>query len=356
MKPKGLTATVVFESSAVNRDEKLGGNIASIKKLSRSTGTYSYMSRAFVRHHMFETLYYRFNWQLAPVTKQKDNDKEVLQFKFPDANIVFYPEMDVFGFMCTSPFTVTRKAPLGITKAISLEPWQGDMAFYANHDMVKRARQQDCKVHDAKPNIFSKEEHYSHYRVSFTLDLCRLGVHDLYYCDKPKELQTWLEALPKADSAEVSDKVKDKSKHVGFETYYRLEKGGEVLGFVGEKKQADLVTLRFMITDSEYKKRLTHLVTVIKEGLMMHSSTEDYGLSPCFLIMSTLKIPVPVFNSAVNLSQAAIQASSINQVLGNEYILDTWYWGYMPIDGTLHSKVKPWDGVGEVVNALFGGE
>lgn len=350
MKVKGVTATIVFESSAVNRDEKLGGNITSIKKLSRKQGTYSFMSRAFIRHHMFNTLYQLYNWQPAPVVK----DRNVLQFKFPDANIISYPEMDLFGFMRTNPFTVTRKAPLGITKAISLEPWQADMAFYANHDMVRRAKEQGEEESDSNPNPFAKEEHYSYYKVSFTLDLCRFGNQELYYTAFPEELKEWVKRLPEADITEVKKGIANKAKYEGFDIYC-LGKENTVPGFIGIKEQKNLTILKFLVTDKEYRKRLEQLLTVIKNGLIIHSSTESYGLVPVFLIMATLKIPVPVFNSAVMLNKGMISALNINSAFENEYVVDTWYNGYLSVDGTLNDKIKPWNEVNEVLSTIFDG-
>ncbi len=143
---KHITLTVIFEGSALNRDEKIGGNILSIKKLKYGNRTVSFIGKPAIRHYLFETLQ-KMRWKPASVTLQG----EVIQFDITKDDILTSPELDAFGYMYTigEQASITRKAPVGITKAIGLDPYEGDMAFYANHDLVKRAIQQG---EDASPD------------------------------------------------------------------------------------------------------------------------------------------------------------------------------------------------------------
>jgi len=354
MKVKGLTATVVFESSAVNRDDKLAGNITSIKKISRWDGTYSFLSRAFMRHHLFATLCQLFSWEQAPLTKAKD----VIQFNFPEGNVVNYPEMDVFGFMNTTA-GVVRKAPLGITKAISLEPWQADMAFYCNHDMVQRLAREG---EQAAPNPFQKEEHHSLYRVSFTLDLCRLGYQDIYFKNIPKEITDWIKSSNLNTATEEDLRCCQKPEIQNWEEikWYSIKGPGDKLrGVTGILDTKTIGRIVFLTAREEYQRRVEQLLTVIKDGLVLHSSTEDYGVVPVFIVLGALKVPVPLFNSAVHLDKGKINASSLNQVLDNSYVVKAWYDGILPISGSLRTQSKSgekvfnkWSGIKDVVNCL----
>ncbi|HHU86362.1 MAG TPA: type I-B CRISPR-associated protein Cas7/Cst2/DevR [Peptococcaceae bacterium] len=352
---KGLTATVVFESSAVNRDDKLAGNITSIKKISRWDGTYSFFSRAFIRHHMFATLCQLFSWEQAPLTKAKD----VIQFDFPAGNIVNHPEIDVFGFMNTTA-GVVRKAPLGITKAISLEPWQADMAFYCNHDMVQRLTREG---EQATPNPFQKEEHHTLYRVSFTLDLCRLGYQEIYAKGAPKEeITAWIKTskLNPATEVDLSYCHRPDAQNLGEFNWYRINgPEGKLRGVIGILENEKNSKIVFLTSKEEFQRRVEQLLTVIKDGLVLHSSTENYGVAPIFIVLGALKVPVPLFNSAVLLDKGKINAGSLNQVLDNNYIVKAWYDGILPVSGSLRTQSEQgkkcfhkWCGIKDVIKCL----
>ena len=53
---KHITITIIYEASALNRDEKIGGNILSIKKLKKGNRTVSFIGKPAIRHYLFQTL------------------------------------------------------------------------------------------------------------------------------------------------------------------------------------------------------------------------------------------------------------------------------------------------------------
>lgn len=286
---KHVTLTAIFEASALNRDEKIGGNILSIKKLQKGNKTVSFISKPAIRHYLFSTLYKAFGWKPAEVTEQGG----VVQFDLIKDDICSSPELDVFGYMYTieGQVSLTRKAPLGITKAVGLEPWNGDMAFYANHDLVNRGINRGLTL---TPNPYSKEEHLSFYKVSFTIDIDRLGKDEWivnkrpYYNKETKELEIRL-------SSEIIKKKKVFTKD--FKEYTDENENKILVEEIDEK----VYKIIYEINLKEKQRRVCDILNAIKNGLYAQSSGEVNTLIPLFIAASSVKVPVPIFHPYIEL-------------------------------------------------------
>lgn len=224
---KNVTVTIIFDGAALNRDEKIGGNILSIKKLNVNGEVRSFIGKPAIRHYLFQTLKRAFGWKEARVTGQG----QVVQFDITQDDILTSEEMDALGYMYTisKQASITRKSPVGITKGISISPYEADLAFYANHDIVKRGQSQGLAV---TPNPYNKEEHASFYKVSFTIDAIMLGkdvwIVKHYSYDKGSLIlqietpeQVILENVNKEESYEEGEEIytikEQKIRVTGFE-------------------------------------------------------------------------------------------------------------------------------------------
>ena len=326
---KHITVTCIFDGAALNRDENIGGNIQSIKKLKRCGKAVSFIGRPAIRHYLFSTLEEAYNWNEAKVTK----DGDVIQFDILKDDIITSPELDAFGYMYTKDVTITRKGPVGITKAVALEPYEGDMAFYANHDMVRRAMKQGLIGHEeeerenqrnkAGSNIHNKEEHQSFYKVSFTIDVKRLGrdewiVDDYNYNEGSGELKiTIRDSTTKSLTGVEKEKENDK---------YKYEGGTITVEPVGDDNKHKVI---FEISEEEKKKRICQILEVIKNGLCAKSSGESNTIVPLFMIAAPVKVPTPVLHSYLDV----ICDSGRNYVIGaNDCLENGW------IDGKVFIK------------------
>ncbi len=226
---KNITLTMIFEGSALNRDEKVGGNILSIKKMNVNGEIKSYIGKPAIRHYLFETLQkaYSNDWKGAKLTGQG----QVVQFDIAEDDILTKSELDAFGYMYTisGQNSITRKSPVGITKAISIYSYEQDLAFYANHDLVNRAIKQGNNV---TPNPYNKEEHTSLFKFSVTLDCKKIGEDIWIMKNEPyetvREGKTLLNieiATPKKIELGNVEQKKDNEGNIFYEISY-----GEKIG------------------------------------------------------------------------------------------------------------------------------
>jgi len=296
---KNITITIIFDGSALNRDEKIGGNILSIKKLNVNGEVRSFIGKPAIRHYLFQTLKTAYDWKEAKVTGQG----EVVQFDITQDDILTSEELDAFGYMYTlaGQTSITRKAPLGITKAVSLYSYEADLAFYANHDLVRRGQGQGLSV---DPNPYNKEEHSSFYKVSFTLDVDKLGQ------------DVWL-----ADGYDLSKKEilfkyteDNQQKELRFVKNQRGVSGFQIAG--GKWK------VEFRLDLMEKKQRVKAILEAIKNGLYAQSSGETNTIIPIFLIAGAVKVPSPVFHPYIDVRKEHDQwkVIGVGDALKNSWI------------------------------------
>ncbi|MCX7612404.1 MAG: type I-B CRISPR-associated protein Cas7/Cst2/DevR, partial [Ignavibacterium sp.] len=270
---KNITLTIIFEGSALNRDEKIGGNILSIKKLNVNGEVKSFISKVAIRHYLFETLQKAFPelWKPANVTAQGD----VIQFDLINEDILSSSELDAFGFMYTigGEASITRKAPIGITKAISLTPYNQDLSFYANHDLVNRGIKQGLK---STPNPYNKEEHTSYYKLSFTIDSCVFG-----------EDKWIINTEPTLSDNILKIKLGNNNKNL---TIQRIENTNSFVTKNGKISYRSLSNnvfeVCFELNEDLKKQRIRSILDTIKNGLYVQSSGEANTIVPLFMIAS----------------------------------------------------------------------
>jgi len=296
---KNITVTIIFDGSALNRDEKIGGNILSIKKLNVNGEVRSFIGKPAIRHYLFRTLYKNDpkRWNPAPITERGSGEKKTLQFDLTRADIITYPELDVFGYMFTveGERSLTRKAPLGITKAISLASYEADLAFYANHDLVMRRRAEGYP--ETMPGLYNKEEHVSYYKLTFTIDTEILGKDVWILGTGPQSSEDRL-------NINISNNDKKELHGKGDSTNsWKVIADGEEKGTLTWTALKDEKTfqLTFKVSDKEKKARICHILEAIKNGLCAQSSGEANTIVPLFLIAGAVKVPSPIFHPYIDI-------------------------------------------------------
>ncbi|HPE70128.1 MAG TPA: type I-B CRISPR-associated protein Cas7/Cst2/DevR [Thermotogota bacterium] len=338
---KSLTISMAFNGAAINRDEKIGGTVLSIKKLSKNKKAHSVLSKPSQRYHLFQTLVHLNpqdpDWTPCEVVREK----EVVQFDLSKRNILNSAELDLFGYMNTT-LMLMRKSPLGLTKALSIEEWRGDMLFYANHDLVKRA--------NATPNPYSKEEHETLFETTFTLDTLRLGKDQWKVKDGKPTYKDGVLLIEHGNKG--VDTIRMEGMEKVQEGIFQDASGSKV----SLSSDGKFLVVDFQLSPEKKKDRIQALLFALKNGIQYQVSGESVGIVPAFFLAATLQVPVPVFHRFLKAGETpgSLDGHSIQNALENEYILDFFLQDKQnlldhPCDGN-DKRVEDW---GKFVDSLF---
>ncbi len=171
---KALTITYLTPVSfaSLNGSDKEAENISSIKKLSRGTEQYPYVSSQAVRRALRDQLP-NLGWELSEGVAAQIVKGAATTQQEPEKFI----DDDLFGFMGIEKgkgvgkgAAITRTSPIRVSPLISVvDKYEGDLDFGTNYMGVAAG---------GDPNIFETEIHAGTYRGTILIELDRVGCGD----------------------------------------------------------------------------------------------------------------------------------------------------------------------------------
>lgn len=312
-KKKYIVLDIVFYGSSLNYDQGTG-NYQELKKITKWDGKqYTLVSRYALRYSLLKTGEELGLWELAPGDKLErsgEGGKTVIQ---PSTNILLsgeilkYPDYDFFGYLITGTTPQnSREAPVKISHAVSLTPYNYDSHFAGNLDLARRMVEAG-KAEKMDPNLFTVEEHQTYYVYTVVIDVERIGVNEVYLAE---------------ESAKVEWTENEKVIRINKEEYKEFDKDVEIEHSLLNNKIHRFIQ-RIRNLDKERKKRIKAIIKAILNLNRDIKGRKEF-LHPKLLILGLYNGNYQTFKDRIRLSNAYEEKyeESVEKVGDNKVIVN----------------------------------
>ena len=281
---KYIVLDIVFYGNSLNYDQG-SGNYQELKKITKWDGKqHTLVSRYALRYSLLETAKKFYGWDLASgeklINAGSSADSKVIQPSndlLLSGDILNYPEFDLFGYLITSTKPQNfRTAPVKISHAVSMTPFNYDSLFNANVGLANRVRKYKGSL---EPNPFTAEEHETFYQYSIVIDVDNVGELEVYLSDKSE--------IENIDGKWKISEIKPD------ENILKIEKGSgknkEIEEIKNENNRKitnieDIYTLNFSSEDKDKKTTIKNLIKSIM-NLKRSIKAREESLSPKVMIV-----------------------------------------------------------------------
>jgi len=327
-----IVLDIVFHSGSLNYDQGTS-NYQELKKITKWDGRpYTLVSRYALRYSILEAMreMYDGNEVIVPGNKlrraskqsgvenlegaseggevKKNEEKGVIQPSeelLLNGEISKYPELDLFGYLITTTEPQNfREAPVKISHAISMTPYNYDAHFCANIGLARRMVEAG-KEDKLEPNPFVVEEHHTYYIYTVVIDVERIGTYEVYLSDKYE-----VEEIEKNKKVIIREKKNEREKKERKQKQEETEKVYEIsvdkgnLEKIEVEKKNNVSILRYILKGEEKKKRIENLIRAILR-LNRSIKARSEALQPKLLVLGIyINKPYKTYKDCILLSSS----------------------------------------------------